>query len=338
MATPRVTALIPVYNGAPYLAEAIRSVLDQTYRDVEILVVDDGSTDDSAAIAEAFGPPVRVIRCEQNGGASRARNRGVAEARGEYIVNCDSDDVQLAHRFETLVRLLDANPQVALACSEFSTYDGSRVTKRFHLRDLRMGPRRRALEVELEAHLGRPRTCAELGLPVPEEDRQQGVYQGQGAALMCLFHFAWAGACIYRRQVVLDHGGYDADLTTYEDWALNGRIGKQHEVIFVNAPLFLYRMHESQLHVRFSTSTATTYHDVLDRVWLRDPAFCARHPELVRTVHAHAQLKLGHYHADRNEWAQARNHFLRSVMLRPRQRGAYKMLLRAALKSLASRG
>jgi glycosyltransferase involved in cell wall biosynthesis len=338
MATPRVTALIPVYNGAPYLAEAIRSVLDQTHRDLEILVVDDGSTDDSAAIAEAFEPPVRVIRCEQNGGASRARNRGLAEARGEYVINCDSDDIQLPHRFETLVKLLDANPRVALACSEFSTYDGARVTERFHLRDLRMGPRRRALEVEMEAHLGRPRTCAELGLPVPEQDRQQGVYRGQASALMCSFHFAWAGACIYRRQVMLDHGGYDDDLTTFEDWALNGRIGKQHEAIFINAPLFLYRMHESQLHVRFSTSTASTYYDILDRVWLRDAAFCARHRELVQTVHAHAQLKLGHYHADRQEWAQARNHFLRSVMLRPRQGGAYKMLLRAALKSLAARG
>jgi glycosyltransferase involved in cell wall biosynthesis len=338
MTTPRVTALIPVYNGAQYLAEALRSVLDQTHRDLEIVVVDDGSTDDSAAIAESFGPPVRVIRCEQNGGASRARNRGVAEARGEYIVNCDSDDIQLPHRVETLVRLLDANPRVALACSEFSTYDGSRVTERFHLRDLRMGPRRRALEAELEAHLGRPRTCAELGLPVPEEDRRQGVYRGHGAALLCLFHFAWAGACIYRRQVVLDHGGYDADLSTFEDWALNGRILKQHEVVFVNAPLFLYRMHPSQLHVRFSTSTASTYYDVLDRVWLRDSAFCARQPELVRTVHAHAHLKLGHYHADRQEWAQARDHFLRSVMLRPKQGGAYKALLRAALRSLSSRG
>jgi glycosyltransferase involved in cell wall biosynthesis len=338
MSSPRVTALMPVYNGARYLAEALRSVVDQTWRDLEILVVDDGSTDDSAAIAESFGPPVRVIRCERNGGASRARNRGVAEARGEYIVNCDSDDVQLPHRVETLVRLLDANPRAALACSELSAWNGARVTERFYLHDLRMGPRRRALELELEAHLGRPRTCAELGLPVPDEDSRHGVYQGDGHALLCMFHFAWGCACAYRRQAVLDAGGFDEALRSYEDWSLAGRILARHDVVFVNAPLLRYRTHPEQLHYVLSADSAATYYEVLDRVWLRDRDFCGRHPEIARRVHAHAHLKLGHHHASRQAWKQARHHFLRSLMLQPRQGGAYRAALRATLRSLRPRG
>jgi len=98
-----VSIITPCYNGAPFLADTLRSALNQTRPPIEIIVIDDGSTDESAAIAESFGPPVRVIR-QDNRGESIARNRGIAEARGTHILFLDADDLLAP---EALARLTD---------------------------------------------------------------------------------------------------------------------------------------------------------------------------------------------------------------------------------------
>ena len=92
--TPRVSIIIPVYNGANYMREAIDSALAQSYDNLEIIVVNDGSTDRSAAIAKEYAARDARIRVfdKENGGLSDARNYGIARARGEYIGFLDSDD------------------------------------------------------------------------------------------------------------------------------------------------------------------------------------------------------------------------------------------------------
>lgn len=90
--SPTVSVVIPCYNGAAFLRETLDSVLAQTHPVLEVIVVDDGSTDDSAAIAESYGPPVRVIR-QANAGESSARNRGIDEAKGSLVAFVDADDL-----------------------------------------------------------------------------------------------------------------------------------------------------------------------------------------------------------------------------------------------------
>ena len=87
----RVTVMIGVYNGAPYLAQAIDSVLAQTQPPLELIVVDDGSTDESGAIAAGYGPPVRCIR-QERGGMAASRNRAIREAAGDFFAFLDADD------------------------------------------------------------------------------------------------------------------------------------------------------------------------------------------------------------------------------------------------------
>ena len=94
-----VSVVIPCYNGAAFLRETLASVLAQTHPVLEVIVVDDGSTDDSADIAASFGPPVRVAR-QPNRGESVARNRGVRESRGDWIAFLDADDAWLPNRIE----------------------------------------------------------------------------------------------------------------------------------------------------------------------------------------------------------------------------------------------
>lgn len=104
---PVVTVLLPVYNRAGPLIEAVQSCIDQTWRAVEILVVDDGSTDDVRAALQPFGDRVRLIR-KDNGGVASARNLGVADARGDFIHFLDSDDLLLPDAVENAVAAFNA--------------------------------------------------------------------------------------------------------------------------------------------------------------------------------------------------------------------------------------
>jgi len=113
--TPHISVVLPVYNGEAYLAEAVRSILGQTCTDFELLIVDDGSTDGSAAVAESFGDlRVRVIRLSPNGGIIAALKAGFAEARGVYIARMDADDLSLPERLARQAAFLDTHPSVGI--------------------------------------------------------------------------------------------------------------------------------------------------------------------------------------------------------------------------------
>jgi alpha-1,6-rhamnosyltransferase len=111
MTMPLVSVVVPVYNAAPFLREALDSVLAQHYAPYEAIVVDDGSTDESGAIAQSY-PAVRYVR-QENQGPAAARNAGVAAARGELVAFADADDVQLPHRLSVQAGYLVDHPEVA---------------------------------------------------------------------------------------------------------------------------------------------------------------------------------------------------------------------------------
>jgi len=102
----RVSVVIPAFNGEATVGAAVSSALWQTYRDFEVVVVDDGSRDATGSIAGSFPEPVRVVH-QENAGVAAARNRGMAEARGELIAFCDADDVLLPQHLEALVAVHD---------------------------------------------------------------------------------------------------------------------------------------------------------------------------------------------------------------------------------------
>ncbi len=112
---PRVTVAIPAYNAADFLGETLASVRGQTYGDLEIIVVDDGSTDGTAALAETV-PGTRVLRRER-GGPAAARNDAVSSGTGELIAVVDADDLWLPTKLERQIAALDLHPEAVLAAT-----------------------------------------------------------------------------------------------------------------------------------------------------------------------------------------------------------------------------
>lgn len=120
---PRVSVIIPVYNGAKYVAESVASVLAQTYRDLELIVVDDGSTDETQKVLAQFGSKITVITLPHTG-VSYARNQGIASSTGEFIAMQDCDDLWEPSKLSEQIAYLDAHPEMGLVYCYSTNFTG----------------------------------------------------------------------------------------------------------------------------------------------------------------------------------------------------------------------
>ncbi len=139
-----VSVVIPTYNCSAYLAEAIESVLEQTRLPDEIIVVDDGSTDDTVACLEAFGDRITVFR-QEHLGAAAARNHGIEEASGDWVAFLDADDLWVAEKLEKQIAALEASREAALSFTNRATFDAEMKPLSGHRRNVVGGEVTRAL-------------------------------------------------------------------------------------------------------------------------------------------------------------------------------------------------
>ena len=123
MSRPLVTVFIPMYKSEQYISECIDSILNQTYKNLEILVIDDGSTDNSVNIIKSYTDPrIRLLQNESNKGIPYTRNRGLQELKGKYLAVMDSDDISYLTRIEDQVEFMEAHPEVTVLGTFFETY------------------------------------------------------------------------------------------------------------------------------------------------------------------------------------------------------------------------
>lgn len=120
---PRVSVIIPAFNAETLLGDTLQSVLQGSFQDFEIIVIDDGSKDQTAAVAASHGPKVRVIR-QANQGMSASRNNGIRAADSEFWALLDADDIWHPRKLELQVALMDSQPATGLAYTEFFSWDG----------------------------------------------------------------------------------------------------------------------------------------------------------------------------------------------------------------------
>jgi glycosyltransferase involved in cell wall biosynthesis len=128
---PKVSVIIPTYNRADFIEDAVESVLCQTYKDYEIIIVDDGSTDSTKDVLQKFHNKIRYIY-KNNGGEASARNTGIKHAQGEYIAFLDSDDLWLPKRLKFGVQALDFNKNIGLFFSDCNrVFNGKKASKTY---------------------------------------------------------------------------------------------------------------------------------------------------------------------------------------------------------------
>jgi len=125
MSLPLVSVVMPVYNGEKYLIQAIDSVLNQSYRNIELVIVNDGSTDSSKKIITAYSDSrIRFVENEINSGIVYSRNKGLESANGEYVATLDCDDLALPERIEKQVDFMEKNPEYGMCGTFYIAIDG----------------------------------------------------------------------------------------------------------------------------------------------------------------------------------------------------------------------
>ncbi len=198
---PRVSVIIPAYNAERFLAQAIESVFGQTYRDYEILVVDDGSKDATPAVIESFAGRIRSIR-QANAGVSAARNAGFALATGEFVAFLDADDLWEPVKLERQIAALDQRPDAGLCFTGFFRIDEQlRVTE-----------------------------------TVPAVD-----YPDFCEALLLYSCVVAMPTVLVQSRLFATTGGFDAQLSQCADWDMWLRLSRLTAFTSINEPLARYR-------------------------------------------------------------------------------------------------
>jgi len=127
LSNPKVSVLLATYNAMPFLPAAVESVLQQSFRDFELILVDDGSTDDSAQYLDSLSDErIKYIR-QENAGLAAALNHGISHCRGEYIARMDGDDISLPQRFAEQVAFLDKNQDIGCVGTQTAPFGSARV-------------------------------------------------------------------------------------------------------------------------------------------------------------------------------------------------------------------
>jgi glycosyltransferase involved in cell wall biosynthesis len=215
---PLVSIIIPAYNSAGWVSDAVECSLAQTHTTCEIIVVDDGSTDATGELLERkYGPRIRLIR-QENRGLAGARNTGLARARGDYIQFLDADDLLHPEKIERQLAQLAAATRPALAISDYvlcDMEDVSRIYRRHYLPPVREG-------------------TLSLGLLI--EHWETGI----SSPVHC---FLFQTRLFRERDI-----SFDESLPNHEDWECWLRVFAQTpEVFYVNQPLALYRVRDRSM-------------------------------------------------------------------------------------------
>ena len=218
-----VSVVVPCYNGARFLAATLESVLAQQGVPLDVIVVDDGSTDGSPDIVERDFPSVRLVR-QANSGVARARHRGVELARHEWVAFVDADDVWLPGKLRAQLNLHTSHPECRLSYTAWHVWHCEEPTPDGRLLD------------ELTASFG-------------DEQRWSGPSGWIYPELLLDCH-VWTSTVMLQRTLFEELGGFDHELRVGEDWDLWLRASRVTPIVRLNAPCSLYRMHGESLTKR----------------------------------------------------------------------------------------
>ena len=215
-AQPLLSVLMPVYNGEDFLKPAIESILTQTYRDFELIIVNDGSTDETKSIIETYRDPRIIAITQKNQGVARSLNNGLEVARGTYVRRHDADDISTPDSFQIQIDFLERHPEYVMVCNQqaFMTSRGKIASK----------------------------------YRVPGNN----FFNGQALVDLDFSHFSISssspvvhGTACYRREEVMRLGKYRTEFTVSEDNDLWLRLLEKYRIAVLNQCTYFMRLHGS---------------------------------------------------------------------------------------------
>lgn len=231
-----VSVILPTYNRSQYIREAVQSVLEQTFKDFELIIIDDGSTDNTIETVKAFLKDKRIRYVKQeNAGAAAARNRGLSMSTGNYIAFIDSDDIWEKDKINIQLSIMNALPDVSLVFSDFSSMDRNGNIQNSHLRTY--------FHVLDEYNLDYEHVFNQY----KHFDNIGKVYWGNIYKTMIFGNIILTSTCMCRKEIFTKVGVFDTRYKMLEDYDLFLKITQEFNVAIVDRPLVRYQYSNNQL-------------------------------------------------------------------------------------------
>ncbi|MGB8658701.1 MAG: glycosyltransferase [Candidatus Zixiibacteriota bacterium] len=272
---PEVSVVIPTYNSAHFLGEALQSVFDQTFKDYELIVVDDGSTDETKQIVAEYGDKIKYI-FQENSGPASAKNNGIRNSVGKYIAFLDADDLWLPTKLEKQVKTFQQSPELAMIFTEHSVFNDRGIYLAL------IGKRKRLIKGDIA----------------------RNIFLHNGVATPTV---------IVRKEIFNKIGLFEEDLCMAEDDNMWVRIAVNFKVELIDEPLVKIRFHPErttaakkklfgyvQSNIRLLTSR---YVGVKERI-----------EDVIPRKLSQVQFDLGYVYFEDNELKEARKAFARGII------------------------
>jgi len=280
--TPLVSAIIPTYNDAEYLCEAIESVMTQTYQNCEIIVVDDGSTTDPKPLLRKYMDRIQYIY-KENGGVGSARNVGIHKAGGEYLAFLDSDDLWLPRKLETQVERFQDDPDLGVVFTDQCTFDEKGI---------------------------RSRTKKEMC----------NVYEGMVFKELFSCNFVGISTVMIKRECVDRTGLFDetGKISTIEDINYFLRLARYFLFGYVDEVLVKYRLHGDNMSTDFEKMYRQDFINFGKIIVLFDDLDLGN-ADYVKKGESACHFEFGLCYFQRNLRRRARKQFVEAISSYPRQ-------------------
>lgn len=330
MSAPLVSVIIPTYNRAVLLSEAVNSVLLQTYQNIEIIVIDDGSTDNTTEVMATFGERVRYTR-RPNAGVNAARNLGLKQARGEFVALLDSDDLWAPFKIELQVRLLRHFTDAGFVFSNFQIFRGSSP-------ETDVLPVTDGLATWFE-HVPKRvdpytwhKSYASLKGPTLQLPREDFNISGGDIYYSSLFcPYVLPSTALIRKGAIPAKLRFP-EIDSVGDWEFFTRLSKEASCLYTDLATTYNRSHEDAVRLTRVDPKLRVGRRIamIDRVWRADKPFYTAHREDVDEVQHALLLRAAKLHLLAARRDEARAHLKRASVICADQRSLQERALRAA--------
>lgn len=221
MENPLVSVIVAAYNAEQHISEALFSVERQSYKNIEIIVVDDGSTDSTPAIIQHSFPNIHYVRQDNSGSCASPRNKGLGLAKGELVTFFDADDIMLPQKIRQQVDQFERHPEAALVVSNYRNFTDTEKS---------------------DDHFS---SCPEIRARLKTKNNQPFVLgPKESRTILIDENFTIASSPLFKRELVLEEKGFDTTLTACEDFHLIYRVAMKGAVVVTPEVSFERRLHD----------------------------------------------------------------------------------------------
>jgi glycosyltransferase involved in cell wall biosynthesis len=289
---PKVSVVIPTFNAAEYLSEALESVLSKTYKDFEIIVVDDGSTDNTAEVVTSFKNRCKInyIYQKNSGGPSMPRNVGIEAAKSRYIVLFDSDDILMPDFLASCKKLLDKRPELGLVFTNFSKCnENGHITQKSVLDSYDFFQKLKKIKLD--------RNCYIIPRKIAFSALIYGDFIGRGV--------------IVPKKVFHSIGNFDEKLTNGQDKDMWLRVTRKYDIGYVEMIGHYYRKWEGAIHSRSGAELSKNRIKVFEKQI--EMGLSKEDQKEARKMISINYFGIGYHYRKRGDMKQARKYYRQSL-------------------------